>query len=482
MGRWSKDSYFKYSSPTPKIIIFGVGILLMAGIVKGVEVIINKLYTIIGRNPMCFDTVIHILIMASILVFIISILEHIFRSDKRRIKYAVRKRLCAFTMGNPLHLIDGEIEPSIKVRNSDKGYIVRIGCASAKFEDVSTLATTISDCLQNKYGNYAVVFKEEDIAGRFVDYYIEDVVSGYNRQSVYKSLDDVISHPTRIYINGDDYIDLLRVLNASTILAGRSRSGKSTAGISTFLIPTLMQGRDDFGSVVTIIDPKNAELSMCPYVLSPNIDGNVEHILDAIRDFNRLRIDRQKIINDACKKTGKAHKWHDKELNLKRCLLFIDEFISLQDLFPKKPSKENPDYCITEFQGLLRQIATQGASAGCFLILSTAEASVGTGGLESAVNNACGIRVLFKPSINEARFLWSSDKLEMMRERQYSAGDAWFSADDGINDNVSFVKFPRLEFCEYEVLSRLLASYYHDVDGSEASSVAKKLRSVPESD
>lgn len=151
----------------------------------------------------------------------------------------------------------------------------------------------------------------------------------------------------------------------------------------------------------------------------------------------------------------------------------------IQDMFPKKPSKEKPDYSLADFQGLLRQIATQGASAGCFLILSTAEASVGTGGLETAVNNACGIRILFKPSLNEARYLWSSDALEVMRERQYSAGDAWFSADDGINNRVSFVKFPRLEFSEYEALSALLSLYYGDAEGHNAMSEAKERCAVP---
>ena len=96
------------------------------------------------------------------------------------------------------------------------------------------------------------------------------------------------------------------------------------------------------------------------------------------------------------------------------------------------------------------------------MILSTAEASVGTGGLESAINNACGIRILFKPSLNEARYLWSSDALAAMRERVYSAGDAWFSADDGINNSIRFVKFPQLKFSEYDALSKLLRLYYEE--------------------
>lgn len=55
----------------------------------------------------------------------------------------------------------------------------------------------ISGCLRKRYGNYAVVAKEEDIAGRYVDYFIEDVVSNFYKQSVYSSLSDVPTHLTR---------------------------------------------------------------------------------------------------------------------------------------------------------------------------------------------------------------------------------------------------------------------------------------------
>ena len=103
-------------------------------------------------------------------------------------------------MGNPLRLVEGEIEPFIKVSKTKRGFKIMIECQSAKYDDVSSLETTISDSLRNRFGNYAVVSKEEDIAGRYVDYYIEDVVSGYYKQSVYHSMDDVPSCLTKIFI------------------------------------------------------------------------------------------------------------------------------------------------------------------------------------------------------------------------------------------------------------------------------------------
>lgn len=471
--RWSKNIILHYCSPTPKLLIFGAVLLLLAVVAGLIE---KSLMRIVQLWNICVNVdlskVTYSLLFMSGSLIVIAIIEFVTRSDKRNIKYIVHKRLCAPYMGNPLHLVEGEIEPFVRVKKTDKGFQIRVECRSAKFEDVASLESVISDCLRNKYGNYAVTAKEEDIAGRYTDYYIEDVVSSYNKQSIFSSIDDVPTHLTKMFIRDDVFIDYSKVLNSSAVIAGRSRSGKTTAIISTFLLPMLKQGQDDFGSTIIIVDPKSAELSLCPHVLSPAPDGSVEHILEAVRKFNLSRVERQKIINDYCMNNGKAVKWFD--VGMKPSVLFLDEFVSVQDMFPKKPSKEKPDYSLVEFQGLLRQIATQGASAGCFLILSTAEASVGTGGLESAVNNACGIRILFKPSLDEARYLWSKEALAVMRERRYSAGDAWFSADDGVNNSVRFVKFPRLEFGEYEALSELLNKYYDNSNVNSAMSGAKE--------
>lgn len=480
MSRWSKDSYLRYCSPTPKLLIFGAVLLILAGLIKMLEFLTLNIEKKLQLNAIIdFTSTIDFFLALSGCVIMFAILEKILRSARRDIMYIVRKRLCAVCLGNPLRLNDGEIEPVITVTKTDKGYKITVDCQSADFDDVASLEMAISGCLRNKYGNYAVVAKEEDIACRFVDYFIEDVVTNYNKQSIFFSLSDITSHPTKFFIREDVYIDYSRVLNSSAIVAGRSRSGKTTAIISTFLLPLLKQGRDDYGSMVIIVDPKSAELSLCPHVLSPTSNGSVEHILDAIRHFNHLRVERQKILNNFCKSEGKALKWYD--IGMKPSLLFIDEFVSIQDMFPKKASKEKPDYCLADFQGLLRQIATQGASAGCFLVLSTAEASVGTGGLESAINNACGIRILFKPSVDEARYLWSREALDVMRERQYNAGDAWFSADDGVNNHIRFVKFPFLHFSEYTALSELLTMYYNDAEKHSAMSEAKERCVVSES-
>lgn len=473
MSGWRRDSYLRYCSPTPKIILFGVILLLIAGLVKILEYILWNITKLLNRNVVIDFTNVIIIIMAIVCaVFIIAVLEFIFRGNARNIKYIVRKTLCASYYGNPLNLREAELEPRVEVSKTLIGYMIRVDCMSAKFSDVSSLETVISGCLRGKYGDYAVVYKEEDIAGRFCDYYIRNVIEDYNKQSVYKSVDDIPVHPTRIYIREDVYIDYASVLNASALIVGKTRSGKTTGTISTFLLPLLKQGRDDFGSKIVIIDPKSAELSLCPYVLSPAEDGSVEHILDAIREFNQTRIRRQKILNYYCKMNGKAVKWFD--IGMKPCVLFIDEYISLLSMLPSKPSKEKPDYSVKEFQDILHQIFTQGSSCSCFCLISVSQASVTNGGISSIINNSVGVRCLFKPSVEEGRFLWDSSALEVMRERQYVAGDAWMSAEDINSSGIRLLKFPRIEFGEYEALSTLLEEYYSDTDKHEVPSEATK--------
>ena len=143
--------------------------------------------------------------------------------------------------------------------------------------------------------------------------------------------------------------------------------------------------------------------------------------------------------------------------------LFIDEFVAVRTLFPAKADKGDPGYCLAEFDNLIKRIITMGASAGCFAIVSIAEASVQEGGLPSMLRAAMGTKILFRPTMPEARLLWGSEKLEAMTDKGYYApGEAWFSSTDGEHDDVTFVRFPRLEFPVYRELGTLLRLYGGD--------------------
>lgn len=108
-------------------------------------------------------------------------------------------------------------------------------------------------------------------------------------------------------------------------------------------------------------------------------------------------------------------------------------------------------------------LARSGATLAYYIsmcALMVMGASVEEGGLPAMLRSAMGTRILFKPTLPEARLLWSADKLEVMLDRgHYNPGEAWFSSTDGVNDNVTFVRFPRLEFPVYAELGRLLRLY-----------------------
>lgn len=444
----------KFYSPTPKLFL-GVGsLLILSMLILLAEQIVTFFLRLFEKGVANYKIAIISLLSVACILFVVAITEFILRSNKRRIQYLLQRKFCEVKYGNPLNLKEGEYLPVIKVFEHPKGYKIRISCKSAKFSDLLNLDSSISSYLTGRFNNFSVIAKTQDIACNYVEYIIQDVVSNANKQIIYNSIEDIPSDVTKRYIRDDVYIDYSKVLNSYALICGRSRSGKTTGAISTIILPTLKQGADKFGSKVIIIDPKSAELSRYPFTFSPDINGNAEKILKVINGFNDIRVKRQQVLNQY---KGSV-KWF--QIGMKPAILFIDEFLSFLDLFPVKPPKDNPHYCLSYIQSLLQQIATMGASAGCFLIISVAEASVGAGGIPSIINNACGIRILFKPSKQEARYLWSADKLETMNEREFMPGDAWFSADDGINNNVSFIKFPKLEFNEFEALSDLLIKYY----------------------
>ena len=101
-----------------------------------------------------------------------------------------------------------------------------------------------------------------------------------------------------------------------------------------------------------------------------------------------------------------------------------------------------------------------GASAGCFAIISVAEASVQEGGLPAMIRSACSTKILFRPTLPEGRLMWDSEKLKDFPPRVYGPGDAWFSSTDGVHDNVCFVHFPLMQFAVYRELGKLLEEYY----------------------
>lgn len=296
-----------------------------------------------------------------------------------------------------------------------------------------------------------------------VEFVIEDMT--VDHRLIFKSVEEMLFPPlTKLHVDKRTDIDL--TTSGSIICAGKTRSGKTT-GTASILLQVVPYGPDRYWSECLIVDPKRAELSRLPYTVTVDEDGGGRAILTAVKRFADSIPKRQDVLNGLSEVDGNAVHWW--EAGMYPSFLFLDEFISLRTLFPKRAEKENLDYCLAMFDALLKRIVTMGASAGCYVIISIAEASVEEGGLPAMLRSAMSTKVLFRPTMPEAKLLWGPEKLENLPDRTYQPGDAWFSSTDGKHDEVSFVQFPQMNFPIYKELGRYLKEYYTKAEaGGEA--------------
>lgn len=392
------------------------------------------------------------------LTFLFLVIAYLFTRytpERIAIRQMLRYRLFSKAGGNPLGLKSDSAIPSLDVKpDGDGRYSVTIDTTACSADTLVKLPKIISSGLTGDYAGWAVVAVDEDSASSFVSYIIEDVTR--SRKIIAASPLELYSESV-IQINIQDGFSLDLTKSGSILMVGKTRSGKTTA-VESILIQLLAHGPDDFGSKILILDPKGAELSRLPYTLSPDEDGTAKGMLQALRDFEQTRRARQKVLDDLSEQHGRPIMWW--EAGMHPSVLFVDEWIAFQALMPKKAPKDDPEYSLQSLQDMVKILVTMGASAGCYVILSTAEASVESAGVPSMIRSAMGTKILMRPTKQEGALLWSSEKMEALPERRYAQGDAWISSTDGIHDNPSFVQFPKMEFPEFEVLRALLHRYY----------------------
>ena len=382
---------------------------------------------------------------------------HVLMPDRAKIQRKVRRALYHPAHGNPLRLQEGELLPRVKCKVAHRGvYDLTVTAGAVTVETIAGAASAISSALNGRYVRYAITQTDTGVAFDKVTFRVEDVL--VDRSLTFEKAEDMRpASPTRLQVQAGTEIDL--TTSGSMLVAGKTRSGKTT-GIIALLLQVLLCGRDEYGSEVIIIDPKRAELSRLPYVVALDEDGEARGILDALKRFSDTIVTRQAVLNNLSEQVGDAVKWWDAGMH--PSFLFVDEFVSLKSIFPAKPAKDDPDYCISAFDSYIKRIVTMGASAGCYVIISIAEASVQEGGLPAMLRSAMSTRILFRPTRSEGLLLWDKVKLDPLPERVYGPGDAWFSSTDGEHDAVSYVHFPLMDFPVYKELGRLLTLYYED--------------------
>lgn len=401
-----------------------------------------------------------VLLICGTVGLILAAILQIALSDAYRIIQQVRKGLFCSAYGNPLHFRNGERLPVMHCKKVESGlFELTISATTSSIDDLEKQSANISSILnKGKFLRYAVTQTVSDIAFNEVKYRIEDVTID-KAIHVQEVAELTPSESTKLVVQQGVYLDLR--YSGSILAAGKTRSGKTT-GIISVLLQALLLGRDKFDSEIVIIDPKQAEMSRLPHVCTLDENGEAMQILAAVRKFAATITDRQRTLNDLSQQCGDAVKWW--EAGMKPSYLFIDEYVACRTLLPKKAEKDSPEYSLAAFDSLIKRIVTMGASAGCFAIISIAEASVEEGGLPAMLRSAMGTKILFKPTMPEARLLWDSDKLQDFQSaRIYEAGDAWFSSQDGCHDFPAYVHFPIMNFPLYKELGRLLGEYYGDV-------------------
>ena len=453
----SKALRLEFAAPTTKAIIVLITLHVFSSIImmlsNGIALYISR-YTFI----------------ASMFLMAVLIIIKSKESQKAKIKHKVKLGLFYHSNGNPLHFQNGEYLPRIKVKQLENDvFLLSIDCSSVSAENLQKMPSIISSSLNGKQAQYAVTIVNTDTAYNNVKFYVENVT--VDKSYTFKNVNEMKPpHPTIIKIQKGTNIDL--TTSGSMLVAGKTRSGKTT-GIIAMLIQALSWGRDDYGSNITIIDPKRAELSMLPHVVSVDEDGEARSILQALKDFEATIRMRQAYLNQKSLEVGDAIHWWD--CGMHPSFLFIDEYVSCRSMFPKKAKADKGfDYFLQNFDDILRRIVTMGASAGCFVIISIAEASVESAGLPNMLKSAMTTKILFKPTIDEGRLIWDSSKLDNFPERVYNAGDCWFSSSDGEHDDVTFAHFPLMDFPVYKELGNLLKRYYGEsADGGSPQGGAR---------
>lgn len=458
MKYYNHPNFLQYAHPAAKFAAVGLLDILAGILLTIIEAAFLRIAPSVGLFLNAATILHHVaafFFLLSGLITAAAVWKAVAMSEADKIKLMVRRRLFSPEYGNPLHLKEGERLPKVTCREIEKGvFDIMIDSTSSTVKEIQDISESISASLNKQYGRYAVTETDTDTAFNSVSFRAEDVK--VDRCLTVHSVDELKpKEHTKLVVQKGTTIDL--TTSGSIIAAGKTRSGKTT-GVIALLLQALLAGRDAYGSQIIIIDPKQAELSRLPHTVTLDEDGEVRGILEALRRFADTMKERQHVLNDLSGETGDAVHWW--EAGFHASFLFIDEYVALRGIFPKRAVKEDGGYNLAEFDSLIKRIVTMGASAGCYVIISIAEASVDEGGLPAMLRSACSTKILFKPTLNEGRLLWDSEKLKDMPQRVYNAGDAWFSSTDGVHDNVSCVHFPQMDFPVYRELGRLLEKYY----------------------
>lgn len=273
-----------YSTPSAKLCVLGVALFAVAACVYCIGLFVNTILAPIAIEPstvMAFGgnltSAAATLSLAGTMLFAGGITHYVMLSESTRLHARIRKGLFDPRYGNPLHLREGELLPDISCKETAPGqFELAISTSSSTAEEISKMGPSISSRLRGRFSRYAVVLAEADVACNQVTFFLEDVT--LHREIKASRVEDLC--PANAYefrVQNGTSIDLRT--SDSMLIAGK------TTGVIALLLQALLAGPDGHGSQVLIIDPKQAELSRLPRVVSLNADGDARAILSALSRF-----------------------------------------------------------------------------------------------------------------------------------------------------------------------------------------------------
>lgn len=275
-----------YAALGTKLFVLGAVLLLIAGCLLGIGHLIIELFSPIATKPSGVLTVHGNYVAAAIALGAIggiAVIAGIAINSKlpasKKLRARVRAGIFDPRFGNPLHLRDGEVVPRVVCKETEAGrFEISISTLSSTVDEVAKLAECISARLCGRFSRYAVVLTEADVASNHVTFFVQDVTLHHEIEA---DTVEEMSPPSAYELRVQDGTNIDLRTSGSMLVAGKTRSGKTT-GVIALLIQALLSGPDEYGSQVLIIDPKQAELSRLPHVVSLGPDG------DATRFSRRL--------------------------------------------------------------------------------------------------------------------------------------------------------------------------------------------------
>ena len=322
-----------YASPGVVLLVLGGVALLLAGVLalgfRGLAPAADG--PLVGAIVRMVGQAAAVVACVGIGAVIAAAVVHVLMPDRAKIQRKVRRALYHPAHGNPLRLQEGELLPRVKCKVAHRGvYDLTVTAGAVTVETIAGAASAISSALNGRYVRYAITQTDTGVAFDKVTFRVEDVL--VDRSLTFEKAEDMRpASPTRLQVQAGTEIDL--TTSGSMLVAGKTRSGKTT-GIIALLLQVLLCGRDEYGSEVIIIDPKRAELSRLPHVVTLDEDGEARGILRTLGRFAASSVSRQAVLNGLADRSGDAVKWWDAGMH--PSFLFLDEYVALRSIFPSK--------------------------------------------------------------------------------------------------------------------------------------------------